>query len=342
MKKVLRITGKALLILLIAVALFFGVMYLVTMGDYQVAQTVQHDPSIPHLEINGTTLHVETFGSDTSRPVVVVHGGPGYDFRYLLSLKELAEDYFVIFYDQRGSGLSERIPAEELNLENSISDLDAIINHFAPNKKVNIIGHSWGAMLSSAYLGRYPGKVNKIVLAEPGILVPEMASMFQERTNGLAAEFSFPLVWHIVKSWFESLHVEKIDAGAKNDYFLARLIFDYKGENHPLRGYYCGGRLPEEIPIWRWGALAAFTIPNDNFDDDGNFTANLTTGVQDFSGKVLFLTGACDTYLSKDFQEMNMRYFNNAHMVLVENSGHYMFSDNPNACNRIVSDFFCE
>ena len=40
-------------------------------------------------------------------------------------------------------------------------------------QKVNLVGHSWGAMLASAYLGQYPEKVDHAVLAEPGFLTSE-------------------------------------------------------------------------------------------------------------------------------------------------------------------------
>jgi proline iminopeptidase len=52
-------------------------------------------------------------------------------------------------------------------------DLNNIKDYFAPNRKINLIGHSWGAMLASAYIGRYSSRIDHTVLAEPGILTSE-------------------------------------------------------------------------------------------------------------------------------------------------------------------------
>jgi proline iminopeptidase len=100
---------------LAAVAL--GAGFLATSGDRPVLRTVADDSSLPSAVIDGVKLHVRTFG-DPSRPaVVVVHGGPGNDSRYLLPLSALADRYHVVFYDQRGSGLSERVGEDRLTLE---------------------------------------------------------------------------------------------------------------------------------------------------------------------------------------------------------------------------------
>src|SRR5436189_2847021 len=74
-----------------------------------VPKTVETDKTLPAISVNGTILHAQSFGDPDSALVVVLHGGPGSDYRYLLNCKEFAnEGYHVIFYDQRGSGLSKR------------------------------------------------------------------------------------------------------------------------------------------------------------------------------------------------------------------------------------------
>jgi len=341
MKKVIRKIASALVFLMMLLLTAFVVIYFATAGNYQVMKTVANDPNLPRIEINNSLLHLETFGPDTAQVIIVVHGGPGNDYRYLLSLKDLSDEYKIIFYDQLGSGLSQRVEANNLDLNNSLADLDALVDHFGQGKKVNIIGHSWGGMLASAYLGKYPKKVDKIVLAEPGALNPEMYQEFLKHTDGgLSIGFSFPILWYIIKTWVSSFHIEQIDGHERQDYFLDQLIFRYKGGDHPVRGYYCDGRLPEEFASWRFGALAASSVPASGRDDEGNIVVNLSAGVQNYPDTVLFLVGGCETYIDKDFQLMNMALFDHAKMEIIPDAGHYMFGDQPELCNKLIRKYF--
>ena len=183
MKKILRTGGKIVLAFVGLLLLLFVLFYLMTMGDYPVAETVEQDPTIPHIKIGSRIFHAETFGQNSNEVVIALHGGPGNDYRYILPLKGLADDYFVIFYDQRGTGLSPRVEAKEFTLENMIQDLDDIIAYYAGDRKVNLVGHSWGAMLASGYLCRHPDKVNRVVLAEPGLLTADDARVFMEKVK---------------------------------------------------------------------------------------------------------------------------------------------------------------
>ncbi|MCB0084546.1 MAG: hypothetical protein KDE47_26585, partial [Caldilineaceae bacterium] len=116
---------------LIGVLLFAVVgLFVGTAGDHSVPDTVTTDPTLPHVEIDGVTFHAETFGEPQNPTVVVVHGGPGGDYGYLLNLHQLADAYHVVFYDQRGAGLSPRVAAAQLSLASSIEDLHRIVTHY--------------------------------------------------------------------------------------------------------------------------------------------------------------------------------------------------------------------
>lgn len=143
--------GKVGLLLLLAAPL------LLTLFPWiHVPRTVQFDASLPYTEIEGYKFHTEIFGKPESTPVIVVHGGPGGDYEYLKPLQNLSQNYRVIFYDQRRTGLSPRADKRLITLEQNLDDLHSIVKHFSNGGKVKLIGHSWGGMLIVAYLSKYP------------------------------------------------------------------------------------------------------------------------------------------------------------------------------------------
>lgn len=101
---------------------------------------------------NGTKLHAESFGNPDSAIVIVLYGGPCSDYRYLLNCKEFADEgSHVVFYDQRGSGLSKRHCKSCYSIQVMLDEVSAVITHYrkSPAQKVFLLGHSWGAMLAT-------------------------------------------------------------------------------------------------------------------------------------------------------------------------------------------------
>jgi len=323
--KIIKAFVKLSLGFVIVLAALFAFGYILTIGDHTVAATVDQNPALPSITIDGYSYHGETFGDPANPVVIALHGGPGADYRSILNLQELADEYYVVFYDQRGSGLSPRVSQEEVTLASTIADLDAIVEYYGKGRKVNIVGHSWGAMLASAYLGQYPEKVDHAVLAEPGFLTAEFLQRFFEQTQ---VKFTPGVTAYFLKTKFEGLHVMGIDDHAMDDYFGHHFNL-YQGEDHPQAGYYCQGTKPDPKGSWRFGASAASGIQAGAVDAEGNITLNLVEGVENFADRVLFITGECQTYIGADWQREQMEFFPNADLVIIPDAGHEMFAENP-------------
>lgn len=330
--KVFKKLGKIALSLIVLFGILFGVGYILTSGEYTVPATVNQDPGLPAITIDGYTYHAETFG-DPSNPVVIpLHGGPGSDYRSILSLQALADEYFVVFFDQRGMGLSPRVAAEEITMDSAIADLDSIVETFGKGEKVNIVGHSWGAMLASAYVGQYPEKVDHLVLAEPGFLTTEFAEDFMQATQ---IKFTPGSLAYFIKTKFEALHVSGPDEHASDDYFTHQINL-YQGSDHPQAGYRCEGETPGEDETWRFGALSADAMSQQAVNAAGNIDISFVDGVDQFTGKVLFMAGECQTIIGADWQTRQMQFFHNAELMVIPNAGHEMFLENPEASVEVV------
>ena len=331
MKKPLITILKIFLNLSAAVAALFLLFYLLTNGTYSVPRTVADDPSLPRVTTNGRLFHAQTFGDSANPVVIIVHGGPGWDYRSLLPLKDLSDEYCVVFYDQLGTGLSPRVDPEELSLESSLRDLDSIIDYFGRGKKVNLIGHSWGAMLVTGYLGRHPEKVDHAVLAEPGFLTTDM---MKQSGVKFGPRWEAGFLMRATKAWFQSLHVKGPDKDAASDYFMAQ-VGPYANPE-----YYCNGVVPAAGTLhWRTGAQAMQAILRSAMDDKGDFHINLIEGVERFRSPVLFLTTECNRLIGRSHQEKQAKFFPNAQIAVIKGSGHSMFGEKPQESISVVREY---
>jgi proline iminopeptidase len=113
---------------------------------------------------SGVRLFFRTVGSGGDT-LVVVHGGPGFTMDYFLEdLAPLAENYTLLFYDQRGTGRSTLVrDSTALDGQRFAEDLEAIRSHFGLDR-LTILGHSWGAGVVALYAARYPDRVGRLLI----------------------------------------------------------------------------------------------------------------------------------------------------------------------------------
>lgn len=313
-----------------AALLLVAGLWLGTRGSYTVPALVTGDPGLPAATIAGHRLHLRVVdGPPGAETVVVLHGGPGGDFRSLQALEALGQSHRVVFYDQRGAGLSERVPAEALTLDGYLEELAAVIAHVAPGEAVSLIGHSWGAMLAAAYLGAEPERVTRAVLIEPGFLDAEGQRRWTEAARPLMSGPAF--IRAAVLNGFRMMHVKGPDADAPQDFLIGRMVHHFA--SHPRNPYHCGAGFT--APGWRFGARASETggaAPEAELDRLGAGTAR-------FTGPVLFLAGACDSWLGAPLQRQHMAQFQNARLEVIPEAGHDVIWDNPAAALPVIRAF---
>ena len=102
------------------------------------------------------------------QPIVVLHGGPDFDHAYLLpDLDRLANEFRLIYYDQRGRGRSaDGVRPEDVTMASDIDDVDLVRRHFQLTS-TTLLGHSWGAVLALEYALRHPDRVSHLILMNP-------------------------------------------------------------------------------------------------------------------------------------------------------------------------------
>jgi proline iminopeptidase len=273
-----------------------------------VPPTADQDPALPQLRVavagRQRSLHLQTFGNPAHPVAFVLPGGPGEDFRLLLPLKALSDRYFVVMWDQRGAGLSERVPKEELYLESFNEEIEQVRQAHAPGRPVTLIGHSYGGNLAVQYAVDYPGAVAQLVLIEPGPMDQNARDHYDSGMVGFRDGQDF--------FWQNQVLTSRDHTPA--DYKAVALM------REASRGFTCTGEVPPEYPLWRFGAYYYYIIQK-NVRAAGK-GLNWAEGLDQPNGGIVLLTGTCGA-AAVDFQRTyNLPVLPGARVVTIPGAGH--------------------
>ncbi|MEJ8843625.1 alpha/beta hydrolase [Lacibacter sp. H375] len=279
-----------------------------------VPNTVEQDPTLPALAVNGTVFHAETFGNPQNSMLVILHGGPGSDYRYLLNCKEFAsKGYFVIFFDQRGSGLSKRHNKEDFSIQLMIDDLNAVILHYrkSPTQKLFLLGHSWGAILATAYINQIPSKVNGAIFCEPG-----------------------GFKWTDIEAYVKRARDIRFTSEVLNDAFYLDQFITGKKDQHAILDYKLGLLAAAEssvdnptgnealLPFWRAGAVVNKALFELGEKQQPDWTGNL----QMFTPPILFVYSERNKAYGLDHARYVSSAYQQVQLQRIDNAGHDFLS----------------
>jgi proline iminopeptidase len=135
-------------------------------------------PPIPPPRASGFTtttpipLYWAAYGTAGAPRLLVLHGGPGAHHDYLLpQMLALADDYELLFYDQRGGGRSKTDDRTPITWRTHVGDLDCVVDELGVSP-LTLVGYSWGGLLAMLYAieaaaGRTRHHPARLVLIDP-------------------------------------------------------------------------------------------------------------------------------------------------------------------------------
>jgi pimeloyl-ACP methyl ester carboxylesterase len=117
---------------------------------------------------DGTKLHVEVHG-DEARPTLILLHGWGLDHTVWSYLKrDVAGPMRLVVWDLPGIGHSARAANGDYSLERMAGDLRRIVDRYATDKPVVLVGHSIGGMIILTFCRLFPellgDRVSKLAL----------------------------------------------------------------------------------------------------------------------------------------------------------------------------------
>jgi pimeloyl-ACP methyl ester carboxylesterase len=131
---------------------------------YQVKR-IAHSEFIP---IRNLQYHVQVWGEPQPDkiPLVMVHGWMDVAASYQFVVDALHHEHFVIAPDWRGYGKTASGGVDNFWFPDYLADLDFLLDHYAPNQPVNLVGHSMGGNVVMLYAGVRPERIRRVINLE--------------------------------------------------------------------------------------------------------------------------------------------------------------------------------
>jgi pimeloyl-ACP methyl ester carboxylesterase len=133
------------------------------------------------LPIRGLRYHVREWGDPSAPKLFLLHGWMDVSASFQFAVDELQHAWHVLAPDWRGFGLSEWAKGVGYWFPDYIADLDSLLDHLSPSVPVNIAGHSMGGNVANLYAGIRPDRVAKLILAEGFGLPPTVPDQAPRR-----------------------------------------------------------------------------------------------------------------------------------------------------------------
>lgn len=134
--------------------------------------------------VNSQTIYSKAFGNPNDKPLIYLHGGPGYNsvgFELTTAQKLSENGFYVISYDRRGEGRSLDKNAK-FTFNETFADINLIYNKFNLTS-ATLIGHSFGGVIATLYAEKNPNKTKSIILLSAPLSMQETLSTILESSK---------------------------------------------------------------------------------------------------------------------------------------------------------------
>ncbi len=118
--------------------------------------------------IRDLRYHVRLWGEPRpgQAPLVMVHGWMDVSASWQFVVDAMAQERFIVAPDWRGFGGTEVAGCDSYWFPDYLADLDALLDHYAPGAPVDLVGHSMGGTVSMMFTGVRPQRIRRLVNLE--------------------------------------------------------------------------------------------------------------------------------------------------------------------------------
>ncbi|MDR3793295.1 MAG: proline iminopeptidase-family hydrolase [Terracidiphilus sp.] len=289
-----------------------------------------------YVDAHGVLIYYTAFG--TGQPFVLLHGGPGATHDYFLPwVLPLAHTHRLIFIDERGAGRSERLEdVHQYTVENNVEDVEAV--RVALNLgKIDLLGHSAGGVLAQAYALKYQQNLRHLILNSTFGSTTAMNKVLAEEKEKMPAgklkrlnDLEQAGLFGKGEPWEHGRYPAEYNQLAWGTGYFPFLYGARPDSTYdPAQG-----NAPSNWELYRemWGSHGEFVI-------DGNLkSVEYLDRLATLKVPTLVLVGDHDECAPSLSQAMHAKIAGSK-LVVLPDSGHMNFVDQPNLWHKSVSDF---
>ena len=277
------------------------------------------------VQLRGRSFQVRSWGHAAAPKIFMLHGWGDTSASFQFVADALQREWRVIAPDWRGFGKSQWND-DTYWFPDYFADLDALLNHYSPDEAARVAAHSMGGTISSIYAGLRPERIARLVNMEGGGMPrsayadpPGRARKWLDQIRG---ERNFR-VYPDQEAFAQRLMRDNPRLTPERAGFLARNV------TNPCEG---GVRFAAD-PCHFWSNPVYYAI------EDAKAAWRQATA------PVLWMT-ARDSSIVKAFEADPEGYrariacFRDVKQVMLDDAGHNMQHDQPEAVARLIEEFF--
>lgn len=264
-------------------------------------------------------------------PVVFLHGGPGQGSAHFdgLAGPYMERELRVVYFDQRGSGHSERPASGDYALSTLVEDIEAL-RRALEVPRLALVGHSFGGLLALEYAAKHPDNVSHLVVVAGLWDAPFQCRLRAERLAALRPDVHARVRGDTLAS----------DGTRRSDCEL-----EFRALRGPERDRYNGDAMfPQPAVEHRMDSVnTARNVRNTGELSRALFAAGLLqyrfTAYDRLRMPVLVVAGMHDGAAGPAGLRELARRLPNARFVEYERSGHFVYLDEPDRFAREIAAF---